>query len=67
MHGNSLVEVDYTTEKREKKRNLYIKQQLGIIYCMLDKITGNSDIWGRGETSNIMVWLKAYYGQTSKS
>ena len=57
------VEVDLTTEKREKKRNLQIKQQLKII---LDKITGNRDIWGKGDTSHIMVWLKAYHGQTSK-
>jgi len=63
MRGNSCGEVDFTTEKREKKRNLYVKQQLGII---LDKLTGNRDIWGKGETSHIMVWLKAYHGQTSK-
>jgi len=26
------VEVDLTTEKREKNRNLHVKQQLGIVY-----------------------------------
>lgn len=57
------AEVDFTTEKREKNRNLQVKQQSGI---MLDRITGNRDIWGKGETSHIMVWLKAYHGQTSK-
>jgi hypothetical protein len=56
-------EIDFTTEKSEKKRNLHVERQLVII---LDTITGNKDIWGKGETSHIMVWLKAYHGQTNK-
>ena len=37
-------EVDPTTENREKKRNLHVKQQLGII---LDRITGIETFGGK--------------------